>query len=300
MGLARHSRHGRANVTPLTIQDSIQQAITALQPLYDPREAAAVAKYYHESLTGWDRWALPLHYGDELSEAQLQRRKQELPLLAEGTPVQYVVGKAEFYGRRFQVTPDVLIPRPETEELVQGALAALAGRECPAVWDVGTGSGCIAVTIAAELPGAAVFATDISPEALAVARENAMRHQTAVTFGQHDMRDLTTLPFPDQRFDLIISNPPYIPERDRQTMHRNVVEHEPGLALFVPDEDPLWCYRALAALAAKTLKPGGRLMVETYHQYHEMLIQQWKENGLRHITEQDDINGRARFVMGTL
>lgn len=270
----------------------------ALQPLYDPREAAAVAKYYHEHLTGWEQWSLPLHYGDALTETQHRQRQQDLLQMAQGAPVQYVMEQADFYGRRFQVTPDVLIPRPETEELVLMAIRELSGRKEPKVWDVGTGSGCIAVTIAAEVPCARVFATDISEKALAVAKGNAARQQVAITFAQHDMRDHDALPFPDQHFDLIISNPPYIPERDRQEMHRNVVEHEPEIALFVPDEDPLWCYRALAALAVKALEPNGVLMAETYHQYHDKLMQQWKENGLRHVTEQDDINGRPRFVMG--
>lgn len=270
----------------------------ALQPLYDPREAAAVAKYYHEHLTSWEQWSLPLHYGDALTEAQHRQRQQDLLQMAQGCPLQYVMGRADFYGRRFQVTPDVLIPRPETEELVLMAIRELSGQEEPKVWDVGTGSGCIAVTIAAELPRAQVFATDISEKALTIAKENAARHHVTVTFAQHDMRDNSALPFPDQRFDLIISNPPYIPESDRREMHRNVVEHEPGIALFVPDEDPLWCYRALAALAFKTLKPNGVLMVETYHQYHDKLMQQWKENGLLDIITHNDIHSRPRFVTG--
>jgi len=284
----------------LTIRESIQETTHALQPLYDPREAAAVAKYYHSFLTGYDNWSLPLHYNDELTEVQERRLWEDLAILMKGCPLQYVTGEADFYGRSFTVTPAVLIPRPETEELVQMAVKAMRMVEHPRIWDIGTGSGCIAVSIAKELPEAEVFATDISAETLAVARENASRHKANVIFAQHDMREVASLPFPERQFDLIVSNPPYIPERDKKEMHRNVTEHEPATALFVPDEDPLWCYRALADIAKKALKRGGRLMVETYHQYHDLLIQEWQKKGLLDITEQDDINGRPRFVVGKI
>ena len=268
----------------------------ALQPLYDPREAAAVAKYYHEHLTGWEQWSLPLHYGDALTEAQHRQRQQDLLQMAQGAPVQYVMEQADFYGRRFQVTPDVLIPRPETEELVLMAIRELSGRKEPKVWDVGTGSGCIAVTIAAEMPGAQVFATDISEKALAVAKGNAARQQVAITFAQHDMRDHDALPFPDQHFDLIISNPPYIPERDRQEMHRNVVEHEPEIALFVPDEDPLRFYQAIGRYATKALKAGGQLFFELNERHANETKELLADLGLANIIIYKDQYGKDRFI----
>jgi release factor glutamine methyltransferase len=164
------------------------------------------------------------------------------------------------------------------------------------IWDVGTGSGCIAVSLAKMLPDAELFATDISEDALAVARSNAQRNGVGVTFARHDMRDTGHLPFDGVRFDVIVSNPPYIPASDRATMHRNVTDYEPSLALFVPDDDKLWCYKAVAQIGERVLNPGGRIYVETYHDFHEEIEEIFQQYGMREIQSMKDLNGNLRFV----
>ena len=266
-----------------------------MQPLYDEREAAAISYLYLQTKLGMQRYELVLH-GQECVGAQIMADiERDVEKLKAGCPVQYVLGETEFYGLPFEVSPAVLIPRPETEELVQMVIERYKGRNVR-LWDIGTGSGCIAVTLAKMLPDAEVFATDVSEDALAVARSNAQRNGVGVTFARHDMRDTENLPFGDQRFDVLVSNPPYIPASDRAAMHRNVTDHEPGLALFVPDDDKLWCYRALARLGRRVLNPGGRICVETYHDFHDELTALFRKNEYSEVQSFRDLNGNPRFV----
>ena len=279
----------------MTIKELINDITHRLQPLYDSREAAAVASLYAQTKLGMQRHELVLHGHESVDGALEAEIKRDVEQLATGCPVQYVLGETEFYGLPFKVSPAVLIPRPETEELVQMIAQRHAGAPVR-IWDVGTGSGCIAVSLAKLLPDAAVFATDISEEALAIARQNAERNGVKVTFARHDMRDTENLPFGDQRFDVLVSNPPYIPASDRAAMHRNVTDHEPGLALFVPDDDKLWCYRALARLGRRVLNPGGRICVETYHDFHDELTDLFRKNEYSEVQSFRDLNGNPRFV----
>jgi release factor glutamine methyltransferase len=165
------------------------------------------------------------------------------------------------------------------------------------VLDIGTGSGGIAVTLAKELPDAHVTALDVSEGALAVAAGNAERNGVSVNFLKFDILAMAPLP---GRYDLVVSNPPYVPERDREGMHRNVRDHEPALALFVPDERPLLFYEAIAEKATAALNPGGRLYLETYEAYHQELKQLLENNGFTNIKCRDDMFGRPRFVMGAI
>ena len=223
----------------MTIKQLTNDITQSLQPLYDEREAAAVAYLYAQTKLGLQRHELVLRGMEDLSESQISEIEQDVERMKVGCPVQYVLGETEFYGLTFQVTPTVLIPRPETEELVQMIVQKFENKPVK-IWDIGTGSGCIAVSLAKMLPNAKVFATDISEKALAVARCNAERNGVGVTFACHDMADDEHLPFGNTQFDLIVSNPPYIPASDSATMHPNVVDYEPGTALFVPDDDKLW------------------------------------------------------------
>ncbi|MBQ1780359.1 MAG: peptide chain release factor N(5)-glutamine methyltransferase, partial [Bacteroidales bacterium] len=280
----------------MTIKQLTNDITQSLQPLYDPREAAAVASWYVCARMRMERYELALRGNEPVDETLMPAIRRDMERLAEGCPLQYVLGETEFYGLSFKVSPAVLIPRPETEELVQRVVQQYEGQKVR-IWDVGTGSGCIAISLAKMLPDVEVFATDISEDALAVARENAECNGVGVTFARHDMADVEHLPFGETRFDVIVSNPPYIPASDRATLHKNVTDYEPETALFVPDDDKLWCYRALARLAQRTLAPGGRLYVETYHDFHEELAEMLCQHGFSDVHSERDLNGRLRFVV---
>lgn len=206
-----------------------------------------------------DRAFLLTHTGDALTDADLAACERLLARRETGEPVQYILGEAEFYGLPFHVTPAVLIPRPETEHLVEKARALCAEIASPRIVDIGTGSGAIAVTLAAQLPQARVAAIDLSPEALAVAQENAALNGVAgrIRFFAGDL----LAPVASERFDLIASNPPYIPEQDRATLAVEVRAHEPELALFAGN-DGLAVYRRLIPAAFAALAPGGWLLLE--------------------------------------
>lgn len=247
------------------------------------------------------RLALPAHelvlHANEALPAQVGRQlAQDLPLLQQGTPLQQVLGEAEFYGLTLKVTPDVLIPRPETEELVDLIVRTHQHTPTLRIWDLGTGSGCIAIALAKHLPQAEVYASDLSEPALAVARANAETHQTAIRFARHDMLDATNLPFGDTRFDILVSNPPYIPDTLRSTMHLNVVAHEPHSALFVPDNQPLLFYNALAEIGKHCLTPHGKIYAETFEGYHKELEAMFLSHGYADFQSLEDINGKKRMV----
>lgn len=279
----------------MTIKELSYRITETLQPLYDPREAAAVASWYVCARMRMERYELALRGQEEIEETMMAVMEQEVEKLKAGCPLQYVLGETEFYGLPFKVSPAVLIPRPETEELVQMVVQQYEGQKVK-IWDVGTGSGCIAVSLAKLLPNAEIFATDISEEALAVARQNAELNGVGVTFARHDMADGEHLPFGETRFEVIVSNPPYIPASNRTSMHKNVTDYEPETALFVPDDDKLWCYRALARLAQRTLTLGGRIYVETYHDFHEELAEMFQQHGFDNVQSIRDLNGKLRFV----
>ncbi len=283
---------------------------SALAPLYGAGEARAVAFLLLEEGFGVRRTDVYAGKVIDFSDAAAARLRDMSARLAGGEPVQYVLGHAVFRSLRFKVTPAVLIPRPETEELVEWALAEARGMAdggvcAPRVLDAGTGSGCIAVSLKAALPAARVEAWDISAAALAVARENAARHAAAVRFVQRDMLrpwDAEGAEAGDgqRRFDLIVSNPPYICERERAEMESLVTDNEPSAALFVPDADPLLFYRALAAGAALTLRPGGRLLVEANRAYARAAAELFRACGFEGVEVRRDAYGNERMVCATL
>lgn len=207
------------------------------------------------------------------------------------TPIQYIVGQAEFYSRRFVVGPQVLIPRPETEELVAKIVASAV--EGSRVLDIGTGSGAIAVTLCLEIPDAVVEAVDISLPAIAVATENARRLGAgAVVFRQLDILSCRGL---EQTYDIIVSNPPYVCEKEKPLMRDNVLLHEPHGALFVPDNDPLLFYRKIATLAYESLAATGVLWFEINEAYGQQTRQMLEEIGFGEIELFSDISGKPRI-----
>ena len=272
-----------------------QRFVQSLIPLYDQREAQALFRRYVEERLGVEYYLFLLDM--DLPADLPDGWETDLERLASGEPFQYVMGRTEFCGLPFKVTPAVLIPRPETEELVAGIVSENAGRTALSVLDIGTGSGAIAVTLAKNLPAASVTALDVSEAALAVAAENAETNNVSVRFLKFDILGEAPLP---GRYDLIVSNPPYVPERDRAAMHRNVLEHEPALALFVPDDCPLLFYEAIAEKAAAALNPGGRLYLETHEDYHPELKQLLENHGFVNVECRQDLFGRPRFVVGQL
>lgn len=261
-----------------------------LTPLYGAQEARSIALRFVEEVTGLSPTQLLL---DSDLPIEIPSFEEQLAELEAGRPVQYVVGKTTFHGREFVVREGVLIPRPETEELV--ALILREASSPQQILDVGTGSGCIALSLAAELPAAQVFATDILPEALAVAHENCVRLGLSVTLRPADALYNLAECFPEE-FDLLVSNPPYVPESDRPSLHTNVREYEPGLALFVPDNDPLCFYRAIAQQAKQMLRPEGRLYFEIYHRYGEQICQLLADEGYEAVTLHKDLFDKPRFV----
>ena len=278
-----------------------------LATVYDRGEAQAIARTVYEVRYGLTLADLLMGRDGEVPQDELEALATRLE---RQEPVQYVLGEADFCGRRFHVRPGVLIPRPETEELcrwITGELSvegeALRDR---AVLDIGTGSGCIAVTLAAELPGTRVTAWDISAEALGVARKNAARLGAEVTFQQTDILSTAAaagtvsgnaLTEADAgAWDVIVSNPPYICLKERAAMAPNVLEHEPEVALFVPDDDPLCFYRAIAQYGLWALKPGGLLFFEINPLYATALRELLSTMSYHDIETRADAYGKERMM----
>lgn len=216
--------------------------------------------------------------------------------LQQGEPLQYIEGKAPFYGMNFMVRPGVLIPRPETAELVEWIVQDHATQNAR-ILDLGTGSGCIAISLSKQMPQAVVEACDISHEALAVAKENNLTRGTSVAFFHHDMLDHTT-PLP-HTYNILVSNPPYIKQSEAADMERNVTEWEPHTALFVPDDDALRFYRAIAEIGmTDTLLPGGHIYVEINQALGKETVELFESYGYKELTLRKDIYGNDRMVKG--
>ena len=285
-----------------------------LTPLYDAGEAKAIV-----------RWVLDVRFGlswtdilcgkvTELSAHDQTELEKIMQRLEKGEPVQYIIGVTDFFGRQFHVAPGVLIPRPETEELCRWILASdehgltrtvreISHQSDANILDIGTGSGCIAITLALELPDAKVTAWDISDEALCIAAGNAKSLGANVTFERMDVLNtsLTSHLSPlTSQFDLIVSNPPYICENEKSAMECNVLEHEPHLALFVPDDDPLLFYRAIAQYAIEGLKPQGSLFFEINPLYADDLAQMLRIMSYHDISIRQDQFGKPRFLKATI
>ncbi|WP_290540924.1 peptide chain release factor N(5)-glutamine methyltransferase [Alistipes sp.] len=278
----------------MTRRETIDTLAARLTGLYDAREARSIALAAVAGLSGLSPSALLTDPKAELAVEGLAEAEQQL---LTGRPLQYVVGHTEFYGHRFAVREGVLIPRPETEELVDAILREEP--EARRLLDVGTGSGCIAASLALGMPGAEVFAVDISDEALVVAEENFQRLGAAVTLRKADALNGLEEVFPE-RFDVIVSNPPYVPESDRAAMHPNVRDHEPGLALFVPDNDIIRFYRAIARAGRRMLTPGGRLWFEIYDRAAAEVAGMLGAEGYTHTEVREDLFGKQRMVCSRL
>lgn len=273
-----------------------QELCKSLASRYPEREAKAVIRYLLEVGYGLSMADIISGAAESIPSDEMGKK---LRRLLNGEPVQYVVGKAEFGGRIFRVTPDVLIPRPETYELCQWLEEEERGKRKEerdfSILDIGTGSGCIAITLALDMPQAKVEAWDISADALTVARENAQELQANVKFEQVDV--LSSLPAQGGLgWVSIISNPPYICQKEAIEMEQHVLDHEPHQALFVPDEDPLLFFRAIARLGQKALHKDGRLYFEINPAYHQELTKMLDEMGYSEIETRKDQFGKNRMI----
>ena len=263
-----------------------------LTPLYDEGEAKAIARMVYEVRYGLTFTDLCIGKDTQLSADDQAELEEIAQRLERHEPIQYVLAKAEFMGEWYDVEPGVLIPRPETEELVRWIVL----KETTAnILDIGTGSGCIAITLAAMYPKATVTAWDISEKALKVARTNAIRHKVNVLFQQVDILANSQQPKANS-YDIIISNPPYICNKEREAMEQNVLDYEPHEALFVPDDDPLLFYRAIADYGKKTLKSDGWLYFEINPLYAEPLRELLSTMSYHDLEIKNDQYGKQRFI----
>ena len=323
----------------MLLSEFIASALAGLESLYPRAEARSMVSILVCERLGVQSWTHIANPSFEVPEQSLAQLEADLQKLLASEPLQYVLGYAEFYGRRFRVTKDVLIPRPETELLVDTVLQKLksASRGCDRaddrvalkILDLCTGSGCIAWTLALEPVGAHITAIDISPAALAIARSqfsgelaqgasvssksafavsrgasgNSMVSGREVTFIEADVLDLseeglsgTHSKLALGQFDVIVSNPPYVMEQEKALMRSNVLDHEPALALFVPDDDPLIFYRAIAHHASRLLSAHGWGIVEINTLLAEPTAECFRQAGLQDVTILPDLSGKPRFV----
>uniref|UniRef100_UPI0032EF31DE peptide chain release factor N(5)-glutamine methyltransferase n=1 Tax=Ekhidna sp. TaxID=2608089 RepID=UPI0032EF31DE len=267
-----------------------QETAKQLEKVYDQREAENISYLLLEDLFGIRKADILAGDLKGLDEKQLA---QAVARLLDQEPIQYVTGVADFYGRKFLVQSGALIPRPETEELVDMILKEIKP-ENPRIMDIGVGSGCIAITLSLET-GGDVFGTDVSEEALGIARKNADSLGAKVTFFQHD---ILSKELPEKELDILVSNPPYIPQRERRQMNTNVTAHEPGLALFVPDDDPIIFYKRIADEGLKSLNKGGKLYFEIHEHFASEVKNYLEQIGYSEVTVHQDMQGKDRMVGG--
>lgn len=272
-----------------TLSDKLKEITTKLTAIYPPVEAENLALLLMED-QGILRTDVRLNADKSIDEVILAN---QLSRLLTHEPIQHILGKAHFYGFDVKVTPYTLIPRRETEELVHLVLKEYANQS-PKVLDIGTGSGIIPISIKHELNNAEVWAMDISKEALEVAKENTrtILGEGKVTFVQDDILN----PQLKEEFDVIISNPPYVTEAEKKEMNKNVLDFDPHLALFVPDEDPLKFYKAVAEFSSVHLKQGGKLYVEINEAFGPETAHLFEQHGLKDTQIIKDMQGKSRIV----
>jgi release factor glutamine methyltransferase len=281
----------------MTVFEAIRDTEQQLQAIYDGSEAAAITDGLAEAITKTRRTDRQLRAEQQLTPEQEQQWMAAEHRLLQYEPLQYVTGEAWFYGLHFYVDKHVLIPRPETEELVHWIIEEHGQAHPLQILDIGTGSGCIPVSLKKTMPQAQVHAVDISPEALAVAQQNADALHTPVNFLLVDFLDPdATKPLPV--FDIIVSNPPYIPLLDAKEMEANVLRYEPATALFVPDNDPIVFYKAIALFGKEHLQPGGSIYLELYDVYYRKVNAFYQEQGYETVILQD-MQGKQRMLKAT-
>ncbi len=282
----------------MTIKDLYRNFLVQLQKIYSLSEATAITDWVFEKLASLKRTDILKDSEKEITAAADKLIQETLQELLLHKPVQYVLGEAWFYRMKLKVNEHVLIPRPETEELVEQLIKDRKSKLTdPAILDIGTGSGCISIAIKKNLPASKVTGIDISENAIALAKENAVLHHAHISFTIMDFLDESTwpsLPF----FDIIISNPPYIPINEKEKLGKNVTEFEPHLALFVPNHSPLIFYEKIGAFGREHLLPGGKIYAETHEDYAKETAALFRDH-YKSVMIKKDMYGKKRMIIVT-
>jgi release factor glutamine methyltransferase len=279
----------------MTIKETNIQIRNELSGMYPENEIKGLVKIIFSDLLHLPTIDILREPDKELSLAETEKIREVIGRLKTHEPIQYIIGKTEFYGLSFMLNPNVLIPRPETEEIVDLIIKDNIAQAGLKIIDIGTGSGCIAVSLAKHLIEAKIFALDISKAALSVAESNSKLNDVQITFIQGDIFGKLPLLF-DERFDLIVSNPPYVTDQEREEMERNVLDYEPQSALFVDNDKPLSFYKAIAFFARHHLKKEGLLYFEINERFGADIHGMLAEKGFKNISVFKDINGKDRMV----
>jgi release factor glutamine methyltransferase len=281
----------------MSLQDTKQAIKHQLGNLYDAIEMNSMVNIIIEEVTGWDALHQNIHKNDALEPSQIEQLDHYVEQLLNGKPLQYIIQKAWFLGKAYFVNEAVLIPRPETEELVEWIIEYAQIINKPlSILDIGTGSGCIPISLKLAIPNAHITAIDISKEALAIAEQNAANYHTEIEWIAQDILQTKQL---KDRYDIMVSNPPYIPLREKLAMQKQVADHEPEIALFVPDQFPLIFYSKIAHIGKSALKPNGQLFFEIHYDQGEAIIALLNEMGY-HAELRQDIFGKDRMVRASL
>ncbi|MFR9603195.1 MAG: peptide chain release factor N(5)-glutamine methyltransferase [Rikenellaceae bacterium] len=279
----------------MTIREAIGRIAAAATPIYGEHEAKQIGRIAIMELGHYTPTQIVL---ERESECRVENIDKVVEEISTGRPLQYIIGETEFCSLRFKVQEGVLIPRPETEELVMWIAQEWGGGKAPQILDVGTGSGAIAVSLASMVEGSQVWAVDISEDALSQARANSVLNDTNVRFVQGDALAGIERLFEakGERFDIVVSNPPYIPRSESREMRDNVVGFEPHMALFVDEEDPLIFYRRIAQGAQKLLRQGGKLYFEIHENFAPQMVEMLREMGYEDVVCRNDINEKPRMI----
>ncbi len=275
------------------VRDIERYILTELHHLYPEGELRSITRLLFEAFHGWDTTQFLLHRDDTINQSDLLKFHWAVEDLKKYRPVQQIIGHTQFCGCRIDVNQHVLIPRPETEEIVLRTIQILRQTPPDSILDICTGSGCIAIALSHHFPKAETTAIDISEEALLVAQHNAEYNHTPIQFLRDDVFHHTLIL---HTYDLIISNPPYIPQSERSLMEPNVTDHEPSLALFVPDSDPLCFYRSIAELAVQHLSLTGHLVLEIHEHYGNDVLVLMQQMGFE-ATLYPDFRDKDRMII---
>ncbi|HCN84544.1 MAG TPA: peptide chain release factor N(5)-glutamine methyltransferase [Sphingobacteriaceae bacterium] len=284
----------------MTIAEAEKTFIIQLKSIYDTEEAKGMAFQVIHHLTGISKSHFLLNKNETIPEENILSIIRIMEELKTGKPLQYVLGETEFYGLKFKVNSSVLIPRPETEELVDWVLKEITKSQIPnpksqIILDIGTGSGCIAISLKKHLPQSKVYALDKFQAALEIAGHNAVLNQTKISFIQADLLKEPEL-IPNLNYSIIISNPPYITDKEKQQMHTNVLEHEPHSALFVADNSPLIFYERIAVFAKTHLTENGLLFFEINERFGKETVSLLEKEGFNNIELKKDLQGKHRMI----